>query len=198
MKTPMKKKKFSVEFSHIYTNEAFSGEHRQSIQNLKEYLPKLKDEDFQTCVFIDNYNSTEDLLDVDDFLVRLKNEGVQPDYYAYEADMAKYTEKLLGIIQDDRLRKSYEKYISKKNSLPCSFMTAIWYLIRLGVFEKDAIVHNSKAFVPAEELINILPERFRTVEAKTLDILTSTNNPRAIGKVDYLFYSSGKTNGPSL
>lgn len=194
----MEKTKFSVEFSHIYTNEAFSDEHRQSIQNLKEYLPKLKDEDFQTCVFIDNYNSTEDLLDIDDFLVRLKNEGVQPDYYAYEADMAKYTEKLLNIIQDKRLRKSYEKYISQKNTLPCSFMTAIWYLIRLGVFDRDAIVYNSEDFIPAEALINVLPERFRIVEAKTLDIINSTNNSDAIGKIDYIFYGSGNTHGPSI
>lgn len=194
----MKKTKFSVEFSHIYTNEAFSEEHRQSIQNLKKYLPKLKDEDFQTCVFIDNYNSTEDLLNVDDFLRNLKHEGVRPDYYAFEADMAKYTEQLLAIIQDDRLRKSYERYISKKNILPCSFMTSIWYLIRLGVFEKDAIVQNSKDFAPAETLINILPERFRAVEAKTLEIINSTNNPDAIGKVDYVFYSSNNSHGPAI
>ena len=194
----MKKTKFSVEFSHIYTNEAFSDEHRQSILNLKKYLPKLKDDDFQTCVFIDNYNSTEDLLDVGDFLESLESEGVQPDYFAFEADMAKYTERLLAIIQDERLRKSYEKYISKKNILPCSFMTSIWYLIRLGVFEKDAIVQNSKGFAPAETLINILPERFRTVEAKTLEIINSTNNLDAIGKVDYVFYSSNNSHGPTV
>lgn len=194
----MKKTKFSVEFSHIYTNEAFSDEHRQSIQNLKKYLPKLSDEDFQTCVFIDNYNSTEDLLDVSAFLRVLKSEGVQPDYYAFEADMAKYTDRLLAAIQDERLRKSYERYITKRNILPCSFMTAIWYLIRLGVFEKDAIVQNSKKFAPAETIINILPERFRTVEAKTLEIINSTKNTDAIGRVDYVFYSSSNSNGPTL
>jgi hypothetical protein len=197
----MRKTKFSVEFSHIYTNEAFSDEHKQSIQNLKKYLPKLKDDDFQTCVFIDNYNSTEDLLDVDDFLENLKNEGVQPDYYAFEADMAKYTDRLLATIQDERLRKSYERYITKRNVLPCSFMTAIWYLIRLGVFEKDVIVQNGKngkKVAPAERIINILPERFRAVEAKTLEIINSTKNTDAIGRVDYVFYSSSNSNGPTL
>lgn len=198
MKTAMEKTKFSVEFSHIYTNEAFSAEHSQSINKLKKYLPKLKSADYQTCVFIDNYNSTEDLLVVQDFLEKLKLSGAQPDYYAYEADMAMYAEKLLGIIQDNRLRKSYEKYIGEKNTLPCSFMTAIWYLIRLGIFEPNAIVENGRKFSPAETLINILPERFRTVEARTLDILTSTKDPLIIGKVDYVFYSSGNSNGPSL
>src|SRR5690349_3252927 len=111
----MKKTKFSVEFSHIYTNEAFSEEHKQSINKLKLYLPKIKDEEYQTCVFIDNYNSTEDLLDVQDFLKRLGDLGVRPDYYAYEADMSKYSEELLGLIKNNRLRKNYERYISQKN-----------------------------------------------------------------------------------
>jgi hypothetical protein len=194
----MKKTKFSVEFSHIYTNEAFSEEHRQSIKKLKKYLPNIADEEYQTCVFIDNYNSTEDILDVNDFFNQLAKSGVKPDYYAYEADMAKYSDKLLDSIQDKKLRKSYERYIGTKNVLPCSFMTAIWYLIRLGVFNKDAVVKNSKGFMPAETLINILPERFRAVEARTLEIINSTKNPDAIGKIDYVFYGSNSSNGPTI
>lgn len=194
----MNKIKFSVEFSHIYTNEAFSEEHRLSVDMLKKYLPKIKKEEFQTCVFIDNYNSTEDLLNVGDFITELEKVGARPDYYAYEADMAKYVDKLFGLIKNKRLRKSYENYISKKNILPCSFMTTIWYFIRLGIFDEDAIVKNGHGFFPAEELINILPERFRTVESKTLEIVASTELPEAIGKVDYVFYSSRNTNGPSL
>ncbi len=196
----MKKKKFSVEFSHIYTNETFSEEHRQSIKKLKKYFPKIKSNNYQTCILIDDYNSTEDLLDIDKFFKALSGENAQPDYFAFESSLIGYKEDLLSAIQDKKIRKSYERYINSKDKLPCSFMTAIWYFIRLGIFRPDKIVRMKKAnkFFPAEKIINILPERFRAVEAKTLKIIASTKNPEVIGKIDYFFYSSGNSNKSSL
>jgi hypothetical protein len=139
---------------------------------------------------IDDYNATEHLLDIPNFLRKLTLEGVEPDYYAYEADMQKYSDKMLGIIQDKKVRKSYSRYIDGNGGkLPCSFMTSIWYLIRLGIFDADEIVKSEKsAFKPADTLINILPERFRSVESMAIKLIGSSKHSNAISKIDYVFF----------
>lgn len=188
----MNKVTFSIEFGHIYTNETFSTEHASSIKELKKYLPKVSDKDYQTCVFIDNYNATEHLLDVPDFLNKLAYEGVVPDYFAYEADMSKYRDKMLALIQNKKVHKSYARYIDGNGGkLPCSFMTAIWYFVRLGILDADNIVQSSsssKSFIPAKSLINILPERFRAVESRTIKLIGATKHSQYISDIDYVFF----------
>lgn len=189
----MKKTIYSVEFSHIYTNEVFSNEHTQSVTNLNSYLPKLQKEDYQTCVLIDDYNPNEDLLDVKDFFDKLDALGSKPDYYAFEADMSKYKDEMLSLIQNKKILKQYSKYIDDKNTLPCSFMTAIWYLIRLGALShRDIVKDINEPFLPSANLINILPERFRAVEQKTIKLIGSTKYSNYVGNIDYVFFNGDK------
>jgi hypothetical protein len=194
----MNKVTFSIEFGHIYTNETFSTEHSNSVKQLKKYLPIVSDEDYQTCVFIDDYNATEHLLDVPDFLSKLGQEGASPDYYAFEANMSVYKDDMINIIQDKKVRKSYERYINGNGGkLPCSFMTTIWYFVRLGLFDADGIVKSNnatKSFLPAKSLINILPERFRAVEAQTLKLVRASRHSQYLSNIDYVFFGdNGKT-----
>ena len=185
--------RYSVEFSHIYTNEVFSNEHSQSVTNLNSYLPKLQKDQYQTCILIDDYNPNEDLLDVDDFFKKLEALHAQPDYYAFEADMSKYKDEMLSLIQNKKILKQYSRYINDKNTLPCSFMTAIWYLIRLGALShKDVIKEISEPFLPSANLINILPERFRAVEHKTIKLIDSTKYSNYVGNIDYVFFNGDK------
>lgn len=184
---------YSIEYSHIYTNEAFSNEHKQSVAKLKNYLPQLEGKSVDKVVFIDNYNSTEHLLDIDRFLQSIKEEGVTHDYYVFEADMAPYKDMLLDVIENDKIRREYDRYITNKDKIPCSFMTAVWYLIRLGFFPlNDGIIHgkNSTEFLPARKVINVLPERFRSVELKALELVGSTKYGESIKDIDFLFFDS--------
>ena len=72
-------------------------------------------------------------------------------------------------------------------------MTAIWYLIRLGHFEPGPAQirqMNGREFIPAKYLINILPERFRAVEAKTLELLANSIYSDSAYNVDFIFYNA--------
>lgn len=181
---------YSIELSHIYTNERYSEEHRSSVELLKKQEMAFGTGESQTCVMIDNYNPTEHLLDVDNFFEELKKDGIVPDYFAYEADMIRHRDRLLGDIGDNRIYKSYRSYAEKRDKMPCSFMTAIWYLVRLGIYEPDGIITSlgDNNFIPAEKLVSILPERFRSVEMQTQKLLQSIKDHDLAGKVDYYFY----------
>ena len=188
---------YSLEFCHIYTNETFSREHLRSLEKAKYYYAQLPKGKVLLNVLIDNYNSTEDLLDIQDFFTTLAEYDVVVDYYAFESDMAKYKNNLLEIIEDKKVLKNYKRYIDVKNKLPCSFMTAIWYFVRLGIFEADGIVHNldGENFQTATELINVLPERFRAVEAQTRTLIEATPHKSVLSQIDYMFFDTLSENG---
>lgn len=184
---------YSIEYSHIYTDESFNDEHRRGIAELKEQLPKLKDKIVDKVVFIDNYNSTNHILDIEGFLSSVREEGVAHDYYVFEADMVSYADQLFSVITDRRVRKSYESYIERHNKLPCSFLTTIWYFIRLGYFEPNAGIIYGKdvaSFVPAKHIINVLPERFCDVEVRTLKLITATTHAVASKNITSVFFAS--------
>lgn len=183
---------YSIEISHIYINETFSHEHEESIDKFHKYSKQV-DGTMSSIVLVDNYNPSEDLLDLEDFVVKLEAKGAKPDFLGFEANMEPYKNKMLDAITDKRLHSSYARYINDKNKLPCSFMTAIWYLIRLGVFEPDPAEIRQlgdKPFVPAKYLINILPERFRAVEAKTLELIANSIYSDKAYNVDFIFYNA--------
>ncbi len=183
---------YSVEISHIYINETFSSEHRDSIKKFHKYRQHVEGS-CNSVVLIDNYNPSENLLDLQDFMQKLADNDATPDFLGLEANMAPYKEEMLAAITDKRLYKSYARYIDAKEKLPCSFMTAIWYLIRLGEFDPGPAQIEQigdKAFRPSKYLINILPERFRAVEAKTLELLANSTYGDKAYNVDFIFYNS--------
>lgn len=183
---------YSIEISHIYINETFSHEHEESINKFHKYSKNI-DGSMSAAVLIDNYNPNEDLLDLDDFLKKLTGMNAAPDFLGFEANMEPYKNRMLDVITDKRLQSSYARYIDGKDKLPCSFMTAIWYLIRLGHFEPDlAQIRqlNGREFAPARYLINILPERFRAVEAKTLELIAGSIYSDSAYNVDFIFYNA--------
>jgi hypothetical protein len=190
---------YSIEFCHIYLNETFSHEHRQSIDVLKEVIAELPPGATHSLnVLIDDYNATEDVLDIEDLKARLKAADVKPDYLAYEARLAPYADALLDLMEEGRLKRSYERYIREKGMIPCSFMIAIWYLLRLGALPlvADAMVYeknggHAKAFV-AEHLISILPERFRGVEKKAAQIIAKTSFAPLEQKIRHVYYDGAE------
>lgn len=184
---------YSIEYSHIYTDETFSDEHRASITALKQHLPKLAGKMVDKVVFIDNYNTSDHILDIEGFLKSIKEEGVAHDYYVFEADMVPYKQQLLDAIQDAKMRREYERYIDKKGKLPCSFSTAIWYLVRLGYFIPiDGMIYgkDAKEFQPARKIINILPDRFADVELRTRKLIAATEYRDAVANIESMFFAS--------
>ena len=145
-------------------------------------------------MLIDDYNSTEHLLDIDGFLSELASMGGEPDFYSFEGDMGAYRDQMLDSIEDQRTLNSYTRYINGKNHMPCSFMTAIWYLIRLGYFEADdTVIRNKRVrekFELSDYLINILPSRFKGVEAKAIDLIKATKYREAANNIEQIFFDT--------
>lgn len=189
---------YSIEFGHIYTNEAYSEEHRLSAVKTFELTEDLKrdDKSYSIHLLIDDYNPAEDFLDVPALIEEYGRLGVKPDFIAREAGLAAYKEDMFEIITNNRVKKSYSRYIEGRNGkVPCSFMVATWYLIRLGAIQlKDngSIAHSmqSSKILLADRLINVLPERFMGVENQALKIIAGSRHSDLIDKIDWIFYNS--------
>ncbi len=183
----------SVEFSHIYTDEKFSKSQIDSINCLKR-LSASWDFPYSTVILFDNYNIKEPALPQSAFFHSLDKHNALPDFWAFEKDLVVYTEDLLSLINKTKIKKQYENYINNKKVYPCSFLTSIWYFLRLGYIKDTRSVvklKNGKKFSPNNELINILPEDFKEVENKSLKLIKATVFQEAEQRIENLFYSNG-------
>lgn len=188
-----RKLKYGVEFFHIYIDEKINKHHMKSI----EYLKTMKDVweiDSQLILLIDNYNPTKKVTDVDTILKFLQLNDVEPDYWAFEASLSRFADEVLEGMTDIHLRKNYSKYIDDHKKLPCSLLTATWYLLRLGALEGYEEVINpvgkNGLYVPVDRLINILPFEYKAIELKVLKIIKSSQYGVYADKIQDLFYSS--------
>lgn len=190
----MTKIPYSVEFCHIYTDESANDEQAGSIEVTKEKLADLG-AGYTTTVLIDDEHPDEHSLDVPDFLKRLEHHEVAADFWAFESELAAYQKEFLALITNQRVRSSYGRYIESKDKLPCSFLTAIWYFLRLGKLQDASHVikpNNGKVFVPADKLLNVLPLRFSTAEKQTTKLLQATNIPKIVDDIETVFFEPNR------
>jgi hypothetical protein len=187
----MKKSDYNIEFAHVYVNENFANEHYRAAQIAERRVREIKKQE-QSCVLvllIDDYNPSNFVLNTDNFLERLDKMGVKPDYVVYESEMVTYGDRVLEELNNG-IRKQYLRYIKKHGKYPCSFLIAIWYLLRLGFLDIKPIIKSlaSKPFI-AHKIINILPRKYKSVENKALDIINSTRFKDLVkDKIEYIFY----------
>jgi hypothetical protein len=177
----MKRVKYGIEYSHIYTDEAFNWEHLLGVETLRGIVNTIEErgDSHVLTVLIDNYNPSNHVLDIGGFQTDLALLGAQPDYVGLEAQLVHYKDDLLQSITKPRLQNTYRKYIEQKGKVPCSFLVAIWYLGRLGVYPLHQTgVYAKTSLRPvefsSEHIINILPRRYRKVELQALEIIEST------------------------
>jgi len=77
----------------------------------------------------------------------------------------------LGIIGEKR-RRSITRWSEKHGGkLPCSLMTAAWYLTRLGVFPMPPDRLNDALAPAASNLLNVLPDIYQDNEREVLHLL---------------------------
>lgn len=190
----MEKIPYSIEFCHIYTDESVSNEQAGSIKVAKERLASLGTS-YTTALLIDDEHPDEHSLDIPDFLKHLERHKVAADFWALESELAVYRNELLEMITNRRMRSSYERYIYSKDKLPCSFLTAVWYFLRLGNIQDSAGVikpNNGKVFMPAKNLINILPRRFHSAEQQTIKLLRATDTPEVVNDIETVFFDPAR------
>lgn len=184
---------YNIEYAHIYTDESFDINQRDSIKKLEEIINNLDKEkkDFTLTILIDDYNPTSNTLNINNFLKEVEKYGHKPDFIFLESKLVKDKEMLLKEMKDKE-RREYEKYINKKNKIPCSFLIAIWYLKRLGVIsinknELEQLNKNNKAFI-AKKIITILPQKYKSVEIKAQEIIKLTKFKKRLKDIEIIYF----------
>ena len=178
----------NIEFFHIYTDEAIGNEHTASIPHLRRMQRQAPEA--STIILVDNYNPKRHTLTIDEILHFLEQQAVAPDFYAYEADMVAAGRQLLASVTKPHLQRSYQKYIDTHSKLPCSLLAAAWYLVRLGVLKAPIYAAESaKDFVPAQKLVNILPEHYRGVERRAAELIVHSPYAVQLQNIENIFYS---------
>ncbi len=192
--TGVNNKTLSVEISHTYLDQAFSLEQEQSIERFL-YESKKWADPHQEVVLFDDYNIKHQKTTHEDILRELGKHQAMPKYYAFEKDMIVYVNQLLSNVVVPKVRRQYETYIQKYNRYPCSLLTAVWYLVRLGyiVDTNQALkpTDGQGIFVPASELINFLPNYFSGVEDKARKLIGATQFEGAADRIRNIYFDAG-------
>lgn len=187
----MKKTDYNIEFAHIYTNENFTAEHYRATKIALKRIKEVEEEgkSYTVTVLIDNYNPSDHVLKVPEFIKELEIMGVTPDYVIFEADLVNYKDICLNEM-NGKIQRQYAKYIGKNDRYPCSFLLAIWHLIRLGALDPEPAIKikNNKPF-PAEKTITILPNRYGSVEKRSIEIIKSTKFADIANRIEYIFFT---------
>lgn len=182
---------YGVEFFHIYTDETIGDVHKGSLNYLKE-AQKAWSFKISPIILIDNYNPSVHSLKPEEVFAYLSAEGFDVYFWAYEADMVENAKKLLDSITKPKLRREYESYIHSKGKLPCSLLTASWYLTRLGHLDTSRIQsRNGEFYTPVSRLVNILPSEYKEVEKRARDIILNSTFSAAADCIQDLFYPAG-------
>lgn len=191
-KTETKKVDYNIEYAHIYSNEFFGKEQKESIKELHKAIKRLKKlkKTYVLTVLIDEYNPTEHLLDTEKFLATLEKLNAKPHFLMFESHLARYKDLLLEKM-NGKIKKEYKKYIKKHNKVPCSFLIAAWHLKRLGLLKsKNSRLQQltEKKQFTANKIITILPKKYQGVELKTIEIIESTDFKRQVTNIAHIFF----------
>ncbi len=185
---------YNIEYAHIYADECFDIEQQKSIKELKKVTDKLKQKNksYVLVVLIDEYNPVKHILNIKNFLEKLEELDVRPDFVCFESQLANYKDLIFQEMKG-KIKREYENYIKKHKKIPCSLLITIWHLKRLGLIKiergelKNLSKHN-KPFI-GRKIITILPEKYRKVEEKALKIIESTKFKKCLDNMINIFFN---------
>jgi hypothetical protein len=197
-KANMDSVQYSIEFAHIYADENFDDDHRDGAEALRKCIESLSERQhtYSVNVLIDDYNPALHILDRDHFVKELSALDARPHFLAYESQLPAHSDKLMDTITRPKLKREYQKYIDQRGKYPCSFLVAVWYLIRLGAISLSgssnlyARLGTSSVNFTATKLINILPSRFAHVERQALELIAATPHAHLVNSIESRFFES--------
>lgn len=208
----MDKLEYNIEFAHIYADEEFGEEQIKSIEILKNVIARLKKErqTFVISVFIDEFHPVIFKLDERKMIAEFKKHGIEVDFVGYESKLGDISNQLIQELPKSMLKLEHfhkpEKEVlifeedNKKIGLKeefkfayrhtCALLSASWSLCRLGIYKipSEAINNLNKKTFEAKRIITILPEKYRPVEDKVLEIITATRFKKSIENIQYEFF----------
>ena len=172
---------YSVEFAHVQADkldELPSDEQTETCKQLLWVLEEIdrKQESWVTVILVDDYNFELKAIRTmkSTYFQTIKKSGYPIMYVAWESMLNEPAKFLLATLQETK-RKNLQRYISKREHIPCSLQIAAWDLIRLGAIPAaegllTQFFSRSPIFV-ARKVINILPQRFEIYENEAKKII---------------------------
>lgn len=188
----MEKIDFNIEYAHIYSDEEFGQEHRDSLAVLELVLEVIRGagQSYNLNLLIDEYHPDINNLDINSFVNKLANKGFSPDYLYMESELHKDIHLFISSLTRDKYIEDYEKYLKKKDKSPCSYLIASWYLKRLGVLPIDnlqKVTETTKPFC-GKKIINILDEKYKENENRAIDLIRNSTYAQHVDDIIYYFY----------
>ncbi len=184
------KPRYNIEFFHIYTDETIDSRHGEGLESLRS-LQRSWSFEYDKIVMIDNYNPTVHRTTAEEILEHLRSQGMEPEYWAYEADMVSNAKLFLDSLPESKIKRSYVRYIENHGKFPCSLLTATWYLTRLGRFDMSVIKASNpyvRPFEPALRLFNLLPEDYKPVEQRAHELILASDYRDDADRIQDFFY----------
>lgn len=158
---------------------------------------------FVVTLMVDEYHPEFDRLNFEKFLKNLSDLGVKPTYIGYESKMISAAKILLDTIpmnlkekekfrhkvdiskkitylKDDegKIKLKTEGDVVHRSRYTCPILSASWSLLRLGVLQAQNAVELTGLTKPkpfaARKVINVLPEKYRSVEDTAREIISSS------------------------
>jgi hypothetical protein len=187
-----KKVDYNIEYAHIYADEDFNSEQKESIKVLDLVVKIIKQDNktYSLNLMIDEYHPSKKKLNVQKFLTKLKKNNYYPDYLCMESDLHQHVDFLLDNITKSKYKKDYEKYINKNGKSPCSYLAALWYLARLGVLPLQNLkgLRRRRSPFAGRRIINILHSKYKPTEDKALELLHYSKFKKHLDNIIYYYY----------
>lgn len=195
------KNKYSIEISHIYAKESFSYEQEKSIYIAKETIKNISEKDYSLKVLIDDFHQKLDNKNLNYIFDNIKKNNINIDLFAFEKEFNSLTEEALSLLDNNLLKlESFRKENKKvlflnikykkvpliiyKNNTQintCIFLSFIWQLCRLGILNyPDNTIYNSDKVFYSEQIINILPIKYKPIEDNVLILHNNIHNKKVL------------------
>lgn len=181
----------SIEFGHIYTDEAPRWVHfrQAAIAGKLRQDERLVGKTVSLCLLVDDYNAERNELDLPTYLGQLDEAGLRPDHVVSEAGIASVAENSLAMHFSPVAQMSVERYWDRHGKYPCSFLVSVWYLARLGYLglpESCFVEHGSQPFA-ASSLVGMLDRSYLGVERTASRLLRHSRHGDLSTLLSYRF-----------
>jgi hypothetical protein len=192
----------SIEYAHIYADDLPNIEQKLSVECTREVCDRFRTLGVKVRleVFVDDYNTTQNTLDVTDIQEFLQSAGLEPQFIASESALVESATALLD--EAGRAGAGGRQFLQKRGRVPCSALIAAWYLARLNLIDSKSLLLAGtldawRSSVP-QILLSVLPDYYQGVEEQARRLLGSARSDLALDRISTFYFPSVQSEASDL
>ena len=189
----------SIEIAHVYGDETFGDEQKRGLAYARHLIENVEDT-FSTVILVDDVHA-EMKLDIENYVKLVELEGVPVDAVILESNMIKPALDLMERLTVGTFEQSFDRGARKQKGFDdpeerwialtndgtpsCACLSAASHLVRFA-----GLAHPFKGIaLPAvQTIINVLPQRFMTIEEKALQIINHSAFKQFAPRINHIFH----------